>query len=90
MAVYLQCLRENSTMIHWSRQLKSFVKKKCKGILTISVSKEKVPLTNFVSLCKRRIHCQLRLNNNVFVNAADAFGDEKIARTSHACAYCCK
>lgn len=30
------CLKGNSIMSHWGRQPKGFVKKKCKGILTIS------------------------------------------------------
>lgn len=36
MAICLQCSKENNIMSHWDRQRKSFVKKKCKGILTIS------------------------------------------------------
>mgnify|MGYP006977110060 CR=1 FL=1 len=37
MEVCLQCSKGNSIMNHWGRQLKDFVKKKCKGILTISM-----------------------------------------------------
>ena len=32
----VESVKGNSIMSHWGRQLKDFVKKKCKGILTIS------------------------------------------------------